>query len=163
MADTQIDDAFEFCKEYASADGAFDDGMLRLMFSAAWDLCAQMVGHDPPRQVEEVFSLRDDGSFVLSYTPTSEVRIYAGYQLLAVLPPSLERSRCDRSLCCHCRLVAKYTTGKDECEYSSRFIQAVARLFAYMIENRGDSELDDQVLAKCGALAFLRPDLTFVL
>jgi hypothetical protein len=60
-------------------------------------------------------------------------------------------------------VTAAYTYGSDTCTVPPRLVQAVARLFAYICETRGDVELDDQVLKKCGAFRFLGPDLTYAL
>jgi hypothetical protein len=142
----------------------------------------------PPRQTREVVHQRSDGSIRLLHSPTSEVKFYAGPDLVAVLPPNSpcfeygrarERSAtddlifgtdlregCNRcpDLCCYCGdVIAVYTYGDAGCTISPRFVQAVARLFTYIAENRGDVELDDQVLKKSGAFAFLGPNLTFAL
>jgi hypothetical protein len=67
-------------------------------------------------------------------------------------------------LCCYRGdVTAAYTYGSDTCAASPRFVQAVARLFAYICENRDDVELDDQALKKCGAFRFLGFDLTYAL
>jgi len=161
-----MNEAFALCKLQAAVDDAFPDEVLRHWFEAAWDLCAEMIGLVfPAVSFVEPIRLDSEGRFTLSHRPSSEVRIYAGYTLVVILPPSLERSHCDRSLCCHCNLTAHYTVGSDDpcAALPPRFIQAVARLFTYMVENRGDVPLDDQVLGKCGALRFLSPDLTYVL
>lgn len=164
MADErdQIAEAFEICKLQASVDDTFDERLMRNWFQAAWDLCAEMIGLMPPTQIEEPIIIRMDGSFVLSHVPTSPVQIYDRYRLVMTLPPTLERSFCDPSLCCLCNLWVRYMIGQETCEVPARFIQAVARVFAYIVENRGDSELDREVLAKCGALTFLGPDLEYV-
>lgn len=165
-ADKQFLEAYEICKLQAAADGAFSEPLMQHWFKAAWDLCAGMIGHVyPPQQITERVTILSSGSFRLSHQPTSDVRLYAGATLVAVLPPSLQMSDrwlCRPSLCCYCDLLAQYDIGEETCEISPRFLQAVARLFAYMVENRGDVELDREVLAKCGALAWLGPDLTYV-
>jgi len=161
----QIDAAFALCKLQAATDEAFPDELLRHWFSAAWDLCAEMVGLVfPALAIVEPICIDECGNFTLRHQPSSDVKIFDGYTLLMVLPPSLRRSRCDPSLCCYCNLSAHYTVGNDApCdEIPPRFIQAVARLFTYMVENRGDTELDDEILARCGALRFLSPDLEYV-
>lgn len=161
----QIDLAFEICKMQASTDDAFPDALLRHWFEAAWDLCAAMVGLVyPPREVSDRIVLDHHGNFALSHKPSGDVRIYAGYTLIAILPPSLVRTRCDPSLCCFCNLTARYMVGTDDpCgAISPRFVQAVARLFTFMVENRGDVQMDDQILGKSGALRFLSPDLLYV-
>jgi len=161
----QVNAAFALCKLQAATDGAFPDELLRHWFDAAWDLCAEMVGLVfPARAVVEPIFLDECGNFALSYPPASEVKIYAGYTLIAVLPPSLRRTWCDPSLCCHCNITAHYTVGNDDpCSaIPPRFVQGVARLFTYMVENRGDVEMNDQILGRCGALRFLSPDLAYV-
>jgi hypothetical protein len=160
----QYDKAYQICVLQASVDGAFDELLLRHWFEAAWMHCAEMVGLVyPAQQIKEPIIIDDFGNFRLSYEPSSEVRIYDGYTLVMVLPPSLLRSRCDPALCCFCNLTAQYTVGQDVCELPPSFVQAVARLFTYMVENRGDVEMDENVLSKCGALAFLSGQLTYVL
>jgi len=161
----QVDQAFALCKMQASTDEAFPDELLRHWFEAAWNLCAEMVGLVfPARAVVEPICLDRCGNFTLSDQPSGDVRIYDGYTLIMILPPSLQRNRCQPSLCCYCNLSAHYTVGNDDpCDaIPPRFIQAVARLFTYMVENRGDTELNDQILGKCGALCFLSPDLDYV-
>jgi len=166
---TQADlaSAFEICKAQAAVDGAFSEALLKHWFQASWDQCAEMVGLIwPPQDITERITIRRDGSFRLSYQPSSEVKIYDGATLLLTLPPSLERSPCDPFLCecCTCcGLTAHYRTGGEFCEVPPRFVQAVARLFTYMVENRGDTPQDEHLLYKCGAWAFLSPELTFVM
>jgi len=159
----QVEYAYEICKLQASSDGAFDEKLMRSWFDAAWKLCADMVGLAPPMEIKEPICIDDFGGFRLSHRPSSPVEIFDGYTLVATIPQDLYRSRCDPALCCLCHPYARYMIGSTTCEVTPTFIQAVARVFAYIVENRGDSELDDQVLGKCGALAFLRPELTFVL
>lgn len=163
----QIEEAFELCKLQAATDDAFDEKLLRFWFRSAWDLCAAMSGWIPRQEIEERIIIDDRGGFQLSYQPTSDVRIYSNYKLVAVIPPSLKMAPCDPGLCCFCDLIAKYTIGTGEpCEIPPRFLQAVARLFAYMVENRGDAETVGLsqlgILQKSGALWFL-PDVTYVL
>jgi hypothetical protein len=163
-AKDHIADAFAIAKLQAQCDGAFPEPLLRHWFEAAWQHCAEMVGFVyPAQEVREPISLRLDGSFTISHRPTGPVRIFAGYTLLMTLPPSLERTWCDPSLCCHCNLFAQYMIGEDTCNISPSFVQAVARLFTYMVENRGDVEMDREILAKCGALTFLSGGLTYAL
>ena len=161
----QINQAYEVCKAQAAVDGAFPESLMRHWFEASWDLCAGMVGLIfPPQEISELIVIDHCGNFSLSHQPAGEVRIFAGYRLIMVLPPSLKRSRCDPGLCCFCHLSARYMIGAlDPCApIPPRFVQAVARLFTYIAENRGDTELDDQILGKCGALRFLSDDLTYV-
>jgi hypothetical protein len=164
----QVKDAYELCKLQAAVDGAFDEKLLWFWFRSAWDLCEQMIGLTPIQEIEERIIIDDRGGFALSHRPTSDIRIYSNYKLVAVIPPSMKMSPCDPGLCCFCDLIAKYTIGNmPPCELPPRFVQAVARLFAYMVENRGDSETvglaKTGVLAKSGALEFLMPDVAFVL
>ena len=163
FSDEQIANAYAICKMQASVDGAFAEPLLQHKFAAAWELCAAMVDMEPAQEIMEKICIDECGNFRLSRQPTSDVQIYDRYTLVATFPPSLQRSRCDPALCCYCNLTAKYMIGESRCDIPSRFIQAVARLFDYMIENAGDTELDPQILGKCGALAFLSPDLTYVL
>lgn len=164
-------DAFEICKMQAASDGAFPEPLMEHWFKSAWDLCAQMIGFTyPPQQITETVIIHSNYHtrpwFRLSHKPSSEVKLYHGATLVMVLPPSLERSghwMCEPSLCCYCELRAIYMVGEDTCDISPRFVQAVARLFTYIAENRGDVELDREVLAKCGALTWLGPDLTYAI
>lgn len=159
----QIEQAFQLCKLQASVDGAFPDELLQFWFQAAWDLCVSMVGWTPVQEIEESICVDDCGNFSLSQRPTSPVQIFDGYRLVATLPPSLKRDRCTPALCCLCAPKARYTVGYDSpCGISPRFLQAVARVFTYMVENRGDSEMDEAVLGKSGAKVFLGPDLAYV-
>lgn len=159
----EFDRAFELCKEQASIDGAVSEDLLRHWFQASWDLCAQMTGFVfPARQVTEPLTLDCYGKFHLSYRPSSEIKIYDGYRLVATFPANWQDSDCAPSLCCYCNLKAQYTVGQDACEVSPTFLQAVARVFTYICENRGDTELDEAVLGKSGAKVFLNQDLTYV-
>jgi len=160
-----LDAAFALAKMQAATDDAFPVELLRHWFDAAWDLCAEAAGLVfPARAIVEPICLDDCGNFRLTFRPTSDVQIFTGYTLLMVLPPTLKRNWCQPSLCCHCNLTARYTVGDDDpCSaIPPHFVQAVCRLFTYMVENRGDTEMDDQVLGKSGALTFLSPDLTYV-
>lgn len=186
-----LNDAYEIAKAHASVDGAFPELLMRHWFDAAWELCALMIDFTyPAQQSSEKMMQRDDGTIWLLHTPSSDVKLYAGPNLVAVLPPNspclggspgYQRRRAGDAavygpyredhcgapcpdLCCYCGdVTAVYTYGSDTCTVSPRFVQAVARLFAYICENRGDVELDDQVLKKCGAFRFLGPDLTYAL
>lgn len=155
---------YALCRLQASTDGAFDESLMLMWFRAAWDQCAAMTGLVwPPQQIREPICINPvDGSFRLSHRPSSEVRIYDGYRLVAILPPSLLRNRCTPSLCCLCHPTAHYTIGSLTCELPSGFVMAVVRLFAFLVENRGDTQLDEHTLAKCGALTFLQSDVLYV-
>ena len=161
----QLNDAFALCKLQAASDGAFPDELLKHWFDAAWDLCAAMVDLVfPAQQVVEAVRFDRHGRLLLTHQPSSDVRIYEGYTLIAVLPPSLERTRCDPSLCCRYNLTAHYEVGTtDPCQaISPRFVQAVARVFTYLVENRGDVLLDADVLSKSGAMLFLSHEVLYV-
>jgi hypothetical protein len=163
MAD-EMNQAYELCKLQAQVDGAFPEELLQFWFKAAWDLCADMVGLVPAQRIErEPICIDECGNFTLNFQPSSPVQIFEGYTLVATLPPNLQRSRCTPALCCLCHPYASYTVGQDFCELPPRFVQAVARVFAYIVENRGDTEKDEFVLRKSGAFAFLAPDLTYVM
>lgn len=183
-------EAYELCKLHASVNGAFPEALMRHWFDAAWDLCAGMIDFQyPPQQTREVVHQRGDGSIRLRHMPTSEVKFFAGPDLVAVVPPNSPcfeadsarerygeadglmfatnlRHGCDRcpDLCCACGdVTAVYAHGDDSCRIPPRFMQAVARLFTYIAENRGDVELNDQILKQSGAFAFLGPDVTYAL
>lgn len=159
---TLRDQAYAIAKEQANVNGEFSDTLTRSWFDAAWDLCAQMTGFVwPPVEIRELVTIRDDGSFRLSYRPSSAVSLYSGYLLVATLPRSLERSRCMPALCCYCNLQARYWVGEDACTLPPRFVQAVSRVFAFLVNHRGDDG-DEHILAKSGAMSFLSPDVAYV-
>lgn len=186
-ASSPIDAAYEIAKAHAVVDGSYSEPLMRHWFAAAWDLCAQAVGLVyPARQVTEtVFPNQRDGSLQLAGKPTGEVRLFSNGELVAVLPPnapqlnghrnldnpydhdSFESYACmPPSLCCYCILTAQYNIGQtiDPCgeNFSPAFVQAVAQLFAFMVENRGDVKLDDQVLTRSGAKGWLAGGLTYI-
>lgn len=164
-AQDQIAEAFALCKLQAASDGAFPDELLKHWFEAAWSLCAGMVEMVfPAQQIVEPIQIDHRGRFGLSHQPAGDVRIFDGYTLLAVLPPNLQRTWCDPSFCCRCNLTAHYTIGTDDpCEaISPRFIQAVARVFTYLVQNRGDVPLDPDILTKSGAMLFLSSEILYV-
>lgn len=168
MADPEpIEQLYELCKLQAATDGAFPEPLMRAWFDAAFELCSDMAGLVyPAQQIRERLFVNRFGNYVLSQRPSGPVEIFEGYKLITVLPRPLDRAiSCFPALCCLCHPFARYTVGQDRpCGgFSPRFEQAVARLFAYQVENRGDSELDREVLAKCGALSFLGPELTYAL
>jgi len=43
------------------------------------------------------------------------------------------------------------------------FLQAVARVFTFLCENRGDTGQDPNLLYRCGAMTFLGPGLTYIM
>ena len=154
----EIDQAYKICLLQAQVDGAFDEALTRHWFEAAWELCATMIDLIPEQQIREPLSVNSCGNYELSHRPNGSVEIFDGYKLIVVLPRPLERSiSCAPWLCCLCHPYARYHIGSGiSCDgISPGFIQAVARVFTYIVENRGDSELDPGVLSKCGALAFL--------
>jgi hypothetical protein len=185
-APTPMDAAYEIAKAHAVVDGAYSEALTRHWFAAAWDLCAQAVGLVPPRQVTEtVFPNQRDGTVQLAGKPTSEVRLYSSDgTLVAVLPPNapqlnghnnlpnpfdhrdIDSIACmPPSLCCYCMLTAQYNVGQaiGPCDaFSPAFVQAVCQLFAFMVENRGDVKLDDQVLTRSGAKGWLSGGLTYI-
>jgi hypothetical protein len=178
-----IEQAYEIAKLHAATDGHFAEPLTRQWFNAAWEICADAVGIQPPRQVTENVSVLPNGTVQLSGRPTSDVRLYANGMLVAVLPPNApelsghknlpnpyahgeEQSlACSVSLCCYCNLCAVYDVGSRAamCDISPAFLQAVCQLFAYIAENRGDTKLDDQILTRSGAKGFLAPSMTYVL
>jgi len=183
------DEAFELAKLQAATDGAIDERLLRHWFEAAWALCAVAIGLDyPQRNVTEQVEVQGNGAVRLSRTPTGPVRLYSCGVLVAALPPtspliltsapnlpnpyrgfgefSTDASAlCLPSLCCHCDLTASYPVGSsDPCgESDATFVQAVLRVFTYICENRGDVELDPDVLSRSGANAFLAHQLTYLM
>lgn len=183
-----FEDAYEIAKLHAATDGAFDERLMRHWFDAAWQLCSEAIGLDyPARQVNETVPVNADGTVSLTGKPTGDVKLYANGSLVAVLPPNAPtltghrdlpnpyanpsddwswRLRCSPSLCCYCYLQAVYDVGQrlDPCrdQFSPTFVQAVARLFAYMVENRGDVKVDDQVLTNSGAKGFLASHMTYI-
>ena len=179
-APTPFESAYEIAKLHAAVDGAFDETLTRHWFEAAWELCAEAVGFiTPSRQITESVTVHGNGRVQLSHRPSSEVRLYASGRLVAVLSPNApeltghrnlpnpyeyeEGDICAPALCClsGC-LQAVYSVGQDDaCGVSPAFVQAVAQLFAYMAENRGDVKMDDQILTKSGAKGFLNPWLTY--
>jgi len=181
------EEAYELAKLQAATDGTFDERLMRHWFAAAWDLCSQMVGLDPqPREINEDVTVTPNGTIKLSHKPSGQIRLYSCYELVAVLPPNspmLGPSRlpnpytgigegrrgdwyvtCGISLCCYCDLTAKYMTGSsDPCgPMPAAFTQAVCRLFCYLVENRGDAEMDPSILSKSGAKAFLSGQITYL-
>jgi hypothetical protein len=182
-----FESAYQIAVLQAAVDGAIDERLLRQWFEAAWELCAAMIGFEFPQRTEqEQVEVSPRGTVRLSRRPSGPVKLYAGGTLVATLPPSSalignprlpnpytgigERAGewnlvCSTSLCCYCNLVAIYPVGSsDPCTgMPATFLQAVARLFAYMCENRGDVEMDESILSKSGAKAFLSPQITYLM
>jgi hypothetical protein len=173
------EDAYAIAKLHAATDGAFDERLTQHWFAAAWETCASAIGMDMPGQVTESVTVDAWGTIKLSHKPTSEVRLYANGRLVMIIPPNspmLNGSRnlpnpyahedadfCAPALCCLAGcLQALYSVGSQSCGVSPSFVQAVARLFAYMVENRGDVKIDDQILSNSGAKGFLAPHMTYI-
>jgi hypothetical protein len=167
--------AYAFAKVHAAVDGAFPESLTWGWFSASWQLCADHIGLVyPAREIrEEVHVDPRTGVIHLSHEPTGAVQFFAGGRLVATLPPNSpcfgpERYRhtlCCPALCCYCgSLRAHYQAGEDfGCgEVPPGFVMAVARVFAYVAENRGDVGQEPNILGRCGALAFLSSRTTYV-
>lgn len=177
----QDDSLFELCKLQAITDGAFPEPILRHFYEAALQRCAKFVGWThPSRQVRETVAVSGDGSILLSEFPSGEVTLMAGAQVIDRLPkPEMRRiTPGHRAWCCHCYLQATYQVGVDLCDVSclpADFKQAVCRVFAYLVENRGESVQDSSmssrsdsvqsrdIMTRSGARDFLRSYLTTVL
>ena len=165
----QEDSLFELCKLQAATAGAFSETLLQHFYKAAFQHCAKFVGWSSPvEQVREQVSVRGDGSIQLSKRPSGEVLLMAGAQVIDRLPRPETRvlDPKHRAWCCHCFLQASYTVGFDLCNVDclpEDFKQAVCRVFAYLVENRGESPQDGQLMRRSGAIDWLRPYLTTVL
>lgn len=186
-ATQQFESAYQIAILQAAVDGAIDERLLRHWFEAAWELCAQMIGFEFPQRTEqEQVEVSSRGTVRLSQRPSGPVKLYAGGSLVATLPPTSalignprlpnpytgigERSGgwniiCQPSLCCYCDLVAIYPVGSsDPCTaMPATFVQAVARVFSYICENRGEVEMDESILSKSGAKAFLSAQITYLM
>jgi len=189
MNGAEYEEAFQIAKLQAATDGTFDEPLLRHWFDAAWELCSAAVGLSfPGREISEQVAVNPNGTARLSHKPSGQVRLYSCNTLVAVLPansPMIGTSAsrlpnpytgfgegrgdwyltCGISLCCYCELTAKYMTGSTEpCSpMPATFVQAVARLFTYMVENRGDdSNMDPSILSRSGAKAFLSGQMTYL-
>jgi hypothetical protein len=180
-APSLTDQAYDLAKLHAATENSFAEPLMRQWFEAAWAVCADAIGLVyPARQVTESVAVLPNGTVKLSAEPSSDVKLYAGYMLVAVLPPNapeLSGHRnlpnpfadddtsitCSVSLCCYCNLTAVYSVGScNLCDLSPAFVQAVCQLFAYMCENRGDVKMDDQILTRSGAKGFLASRMTYV-
>lgn len=165
-----LGDAYAIAKEHAVVEGAFSERLMRHWFEAAWGMCAESVGLIfPSQRIDEWVAVNPiTGGIPLSYPPTSDVELYLGARRVALLKPSAPclngMGSCWDVPCCERALRAIYWAGEDfNGAVPPRFLQAVCRLFTYICENRGDVPLDEAVLGKSGAKAFLNPDLTYVL
>jgi hypothetical protein len=176
---TPYEDAYAIAKLHAAVDGAFDERLTRHWFDAAWEQCASAVGMVPAGQITETVNVDAWGNVKLSGKPTSAVKLYANGRLVMVLPPTApvfsghrnlpnpyqheDVDICMPALCCLAGcLQAVYSVGQQDCGYPPSFVQAVARVFAYIAENRGDVKIDDQVLTNSGAKGFLAPHMTYI-
>jgi hypothetical protein len=165
----EIDAAYQIVKLHAATDGAFHETLMRHWFEAAWAACADFTGFIyPPQQVREsVMCDEFTGQIKLSGEPSGPVKIYAGAQYIGTLPGNARvfggSAPSPMDLCCYCNLMVEYQVGEaGECgRVPASFVQAVARVFAYICENRGDVEMDPQILSKSGAIAFL--DVVYIL
>jgi hypothetical protein len=171
-ADPRLE-AFAVCKQHAALDGAFSEALMLFWFNACWERCAEQVGLIyPPREIREDVQIDPrTGAIRLSHEPSSAVQFFAGGRLVATLAPNSpcfgphRHWLCCPNLCCYCGcLRAVYMVGQDfGCDgVPSSFVMAVARLFAYTCENRGDVQHEGAVLAKSGALTFLSAGTKFV-
>ena len=122
-----------------------------------------------PRTITEMVPVNQEyGTIALSYRPSSPVTLKDGYRVVTILPPNAPcitgEGGCPE-VCCFCWLHATYTVGEDlGCDgVPPRFVQAVAQLFAYIVENRGDTAMQPYLLYQSGAHAFLAPEVTYVL
>lgn len=165
----EIETAYQIAKLHAATDGAFDEQLMRHWFDAAWETCADFSGFIYPVQTisEPVFPDAERGVVKLSHEPTGPVKVYSGSKYIMTLPANSWVFGGDipspMDLCCLCNLTVSYQIGEEgECgRVPASFVQAVARLFAYIVENRGDVEMDPNVLMKSGAIEFLH--VTYVL
>jgi hypothetical protein len=172
LTDAQIAKAYQIAKLHAAVDGAFPETLMQFWYESCWELCARHAGLVyPSEQIVEPVTIDEDGTIVLSRPPNGQVQFSSNGQIIATLPPDSpcftpgnHARMCCPTLCCACNVRAHYSTGLG-CseEIPPSFLMAVARLFAYQCENRGDAELDEHVLGKCGAKTFLSPFLVYVL
>lgn len=184
-----FEEAFKIARAQAATDGAFDEILLRHWFQTAWEMCAAMIGLEyPAGTVTDKVEVDSLGTVRLSRRPSGPVKLYSCGQPVATVPPTsilLAANRpnlpnpytgfgegrgdwlltCGTSLCCYCDLTAVYPVGdSDPCSaMPASFIQAVARLFSYMCENRGEVEMDESVFSKSGAKAFLSAQITYLM
>jgi len=163
-------DAYALAKEHAVVEGAFSETLMRHWFEASWALCAAATGLIfPSQRIDEWVAVDPITGFIpLSYPPTSTVEIYAGARKVAVLAPSAPcltgQGSCWDVPCCEQQLRAIYWTGEDfNGAVPPLFLQAVLRVFTFICENRGEVQLDEAILGKSGAKAFLSSRLPYVL
>lgn len=165
----QDDSLFELCQLQAATAGAFADTLLRHFYETALKRCADFVGWTSPvRQIREQVAVAGDGSIKLSEVPSSDVLLMSGASVIERLPRPASRriEPGHRAWCCHCYLQASYQVGVDLCDVSCLppdFKQAVCRVFAYLVENRGDEPKSGQLMTDSRAKDFLRSYLTTVL
>lgn len=172
-ADPRLE-AYALCKAHAAVDSAFSEALTLQWFNAAWDLCADHAGFVfPPQEIREPVEIDPrTGTIKLSHEPSGPVQFFAGGRLVATLAPNSscfgpERDRlCCPSLCCYCgNLRAVYTFGAEfGCDgVPAWFVQAVAQVFAFIAENRGDTQREPDLLRRSGAISFLSRATTYVL
>jgi hypothetical protein len=165
----EIEAAYQIVKLHAAVDGAFVEPLMRHWFEAAWAICADFTDFIyPPQQISETVPVDENtGQVRLSHEPSGPVKVFSGARYIMTLPKD---SRVfggpipsPMDLCCFCNLMVQYQVGEEgECgRVPASFVQAVARVFAYIVENRGDVEMDPQILSKSGAIAFL--DVVYIL
>jgi len=165
----QDDSLFELCKLQAATAGAFSETLLQHFYKSALQRCAKFVGWSSPvQQMNERVVVAGDGTIKLSHIPSSDVLLMSGAQVVERVPQPAGRllEPGHRAWCCHCHLQASYTTGRDLCNTDclpEDFKQAVCRVFAYLVENRGEEDQGRQLMTRSGAIDWLRPYLTTVL
>lgn len=163
-------EAYAIAKEHAVVEGAFSERLLKAWFDAAWCLCSAQVGLIFPEQkIDEWVTMDPMTGFIrLTYPPSSSVDLYVGARRVAVLSPAAPcltgTGSCWEVPCCEQSLRAIYTTGEDfNGAVPPCFLQAVCRVFTYICENRGEVPMDEALLGKSGAKAFLNADMAYVL
>lgn len=158
-----LNDAYRLAKQHANVSLNFADDLTWFWYEAALERCADYVGWlIGERDVAEVVEIKPDGLIRLSLQPSSDVEFWSGPSRIAVEPATGRYVKATSILCCQCCLSARYTAGIDVCELPASFLMGVARLFVYIAENRGEVEMDENVLGRSGAKSFLVPYTTFV-
>lgn len=167
------DPLFALCKLQAATDGAFPEALLAHFYQVALTHCARYVGWGDGRveQVRErVQADPFNGSLTLTRRPDTEVLLTSGPQFVAVIPKEQVHGRMIDGCgewCCYCWLTASYSVGRDICDPCCRgpeFDQAVMRVFAFLVEHRGDETAGgNEIVSRSGAITFLRPYLTTIL
>lgn len=156
------DDLYELCKLHAATDGSFSEVLLRHYYEVALERCYKFLGWELCfRTITELVTVAGDGSIKLSHRSSSDVRLTSGATFIGVVPRPEGRLLLPGHMdwCCYCAITASYQVGKDPCDIDASFKQAVCRVFAYLIENRGDAEAGGQLMTRSGAIGFLRGHL----